>query len=123
MNIPGSNLLATALTLICPDTFEYFRYSGIQTNAIGFEVVSFAAPVMVAGSVQAVDRSVYQEQGLDWQRRYIRIWTTQDIDDLERDRAGDQIAWNGDRYQIVDQSDWHTQDGWNGCLFVEVPSP
>lgn len=123
MNVPGSNILAAALTVICPEGFEYFKYRGTTTNAIGFDVVSFEAGVMVSGTVQAVDRAIYSDLGLDWEKQYIRIWTTQDIDDLERDRAGDQIEWNGDRYQIVDQSDWHSQDGWNGCLFVEVPAP
>ena len=123
MNVPGSNLLATALRVIYPEAFDYFQYQGLQTNAIGLDVVAFAPAVALQGSIQAVSRSVYQDMGLDFERRYVMIWTVSDIDGLERGRAGDQIQYNQRRYQVVDQDDWHAIDGWNSNLFVQVQAP
>ncbi|WP_197335302.1 phage collar protein [Ralstonia solanacearum] len=65
--IPGSNLLGLALSVIGKQRVEYFRYIGRKTNDIGDDVSVYADPVPMFGSVQAVDRNMYQYLGLDFQ--------------------------------------------------------
>lgn len=79
MNVPGSNLLAAALTVICPQEFRYFRYQGKTINVIGLDEHTYDAPITLHGSVQSVDNDVYHERGLDFQRQYIEIFVSQDI--------------------------------------------
>lgn len=121
MNVPGSNLLAYALTVICPDSFVLHRFTGKTTNTIGLDVSAYAAPETFQGSIQAVGRRLYADMGLDFTRRYISIWVSTNIDDLYRGRAGDQVTWNGTRWQVIDENDWHPIDGWDSIIAVQVP--
>lgn len=118
--IPGSNLLNMALTVIRPQTIQFFAFTGRATNAIGLDEATYAAPVAVRGSVQPVPRSQYQRMGLDYNKRYVNLYASTDIDDLARDTAGDQIEFNGRRYEIMGEDDWFPQDGWNGTLAVDI---
>ncbi len=123
MNVPGSNLLATALTVICPQSFQLFRYQGKTINAIGLDVHVYDAPVDLRGSIQAVGSEVYGDRGLDFQKQYIDVWVEANVSDLFRARASDQIAFNGRRYQVVDENDWFPIDGWDKFLAVLVVTP
>lgn len=123
MNVPGSNLLATALTVICPQPFEYFRYRGKTTNAIGLDVHTFDDAVTLMGSIQDIGTDVYQARGLDFQKQYIEIWVTTDTNGFQRGQASDQIGFNGRRWQIIDDSNWFPIDGWDSFIAVEVVTP
>lgn len=120
MKVPGSNLLAAALTVICPQEFQYFKYQGKTINTIGFDEHVFEPPVTLHGSVQAVSNAVYHERGLDFQRQYIEVWVEQDTNGFFRARSSDQIVYNDRRYQIIDENDWFPVDGWDAFLAVEV---
>ncbi len=123
MPTPGSNLLTTALGIICRESFDYIQFTGRTTNAIGYDERTYAEPVTITGSVQAVDRSHYTDNGLDFSKRHIQIWTDTNVEDLYRARSGDQIQWNGNRYEVLSETDWHPIDGWNNFIAVEVPTP
>ena len=118
--IPGTNLLRQAQTLIRPTTVTYFQFMGRTTNTIGQDVSSYAPGVAISANVQAVKRAFYQRMGLDYTKRYIEIWTTTDTVDLYRDRAGDQIEWEGRRYELMNEEEWTPIDGWNSALAVDV---
>ena len=54
MSVPGSNILATALTLIAASQITYLQFVSRTTNAIGMLVPTYAAPVTINGSIQPV---------------------------------------------------------------------
>jgi hypothetical protein len=111
--IPGSNLLAQALTVIQPQTVRYYRNTGRATNAAGMDVASFAPGVDIPqGSVQAVPLRKYESLGLDFKARYVTWLVCADIVGVERDRSGDQFEWNGRRFNVVGETNWFSQDGW-----------
>ena len=120
MNVPGSNLLDQALTIICRNEFRYFKYKGKTINRYGVDIIEYNTPVTLTGSVQAVGNDVYHDRGLDFQRNYIEVWTENNVDDLFRSTSSDQIEFNGSRYQIVYENDWFPIDGWDSFLAVEV---
>lgn len=120
--IPGGNLLAAALKVISPQGFVLHRYQATVTNGIGFDVHTFSAPVTVSGSVQPASNKTYKELGLDWKKKHIQIWTTENIISLSRDRPNDQVEFNGSRYDIVERTPWEDIDGWSSYVAVEVPS-
>ena len=121
MSVPGSNLLVKALRLIASQTFTYVAFSGRELNGIGNWVTSYAPPVQVQGSVQAVSRQLMQILGLDMQRHYVNIFVPQAVVDVRRDVTSDQFVFCGVTYQALSITKWVQIDGWNQVLCVEVP--
>lgn len=118
--IPGANVLRQAQTLIRPTTVTYFQFLGRTTNSVGQDVSNYAAGLAIQANVQAIKRAFYHRMGLDYTKRYIQLWTTTDTVDLYRDRAGDQIEWEGRRYELMNEDEWTPIDGWNSALGVDV---
>lgn len=118
--IPGDNLFLDAIELIGTSTVQWYRATGRTTNAIGYDVTTYAAAVDIEGSIQAVDRTVYQQYGLDMQKNYVMFYTANDLTDIHRDVSGDNIALNGKRYQLTTEKDWFFMDGWTGVMCVEI---
>jgi hypothetical protein len=114
--VPGSNLLIQAFAAITPITVQYYAFQSRSTNGIGQFVSTYAPPVPVTASVQAVPREVYQEFGLDFQKNYVMIFALVDSTDLDRDQTGDQFKLpDGRIYQVVSEADWFGEDGgWQG---------
>lgn len=118
--IPGSNLLATALRLIRPVPVELFRVVGRAINSVGQDITEYDDPIQIQASVQAVKRTDYHRMGLDYAKRYIQLWSIEDISDLQRARSGDQIVWNNARYEVIDRDEWSAIDQWNSVMAVEI---
>jgi hypothetical protein len=123
MNVPGANLLALALSIITPQTVQYYAFTARTTNAAGLRVADFAEAVDIQGSFQPVPRDLYHELGLDLNKNYAMFYSVTLIRDVTRDRTGDQLGFNSKRWQVLSANDWHAVDGWNGVLCVEVPAP
>lgn len=117
--IPGVNVLALAQTVQSVEDIVLLQYAGKTTNAAGLDVQSYN-PVNITGSVQAVPRRQYSSMGLDYAKKYIRVWTSNEVKQLERGTGNDRIQWNGDDYEIVEGTDWEPIDGWIEGLFVKI---
>jgi hypothetical protein len=118
--IPGGNLLNMALSVISPQVVTYHAFVTRTKNAAGLYVSTFAAPVDIVGSVQAVPREKYEAMGLDYSKNYVMLYTSSTIRGVERDRASDQFIYSGKRYEIQSVTNWQEQDGWNGALGIEI---
>ncbi len=118
--MPGANVLSLALSVISKQRVEYYRFLGRETNDVGIDINKYASPVPLYASVQAIDRNLYQYLGLDFQKRYIRLYACAQLQDLARDRSSDQIEFNKQRYQLLSDADWYYIDGWDGALCVQV---
>lgn len=120
--IPGSNLLNLALSVIDSQTLEYHAFAGRQTNAAGYDVAEYAEPVPVVGSFQPVPRTQYANLGLDYQKTYWNFYVSADLLDVSRDVSGDQLVFDGLRYQCESITPWRSIDGWNAVLCSEIGS-
>lgn len=121
--IPGSDILAMALTVIDATTVRLYEFTGRSTTAAGMRVATFADPVDIVGSLQPVPRAMYQQLGLDFNKNYVTFYSSKSIKDVTRDRTGDQLEYDGKRWQVESSNDWLSVDGWNGVLCVQVPAP
>ena len=120
--IPGINVLSMALTVIAPQTVLYYAFQGRVTNAAGLDVATYATPVEDSqGSVQPVERKLYQQFGLDLRKSYVNWFVSRAILDVARDVSGDQFVYAGSRYQCQSITNWKSQDGWVQVLAVEIP--
>lgn len=121
MNIPGANLLSVALRVIQPQTLLHRAFLSRDTNSAGDFVSVFAAPVEISGSMQAVNKKLYQQLGLNLAKNYSTLYTQANVLPTTRDRAGDRLEYAGKFWQCESDMDWSTADGWRKLLCVEVP--
>lgn len=118
--IPGQNLLNMAFRLIAQQSVVYYHFLGRTQNSIGQDVSQYSLGKKIVGSFQPIQRSLYMQLGLDLQKDYWNYYSSNNINDLERSVAGDQIGFNGQRYQCESNTDWFQIDGWKGTLFIHV---
>lgn len=123
MAIPGMNILNTALRIIAKQSFDYYAFTGRTTTTIGTLVATYADAVCILGSWQPVDRNLFQNMGLDFQRNYAQVYVPNNIIDVTRDVSGDQFAFQNVRYQCESITPWFGIDGWNRVLVVQVVAP
>lgn len=114
------NVLAAAQTVIRTQTIELRRFSGRTANAAGNLVSTYDDPVTIECSVQPVNRRLYEKMGLDFSKTYISILATAEIEDVGRDRSGDQIVIDGQLYESVGDTEWQRSAGWNRIVAVRV---
>lgn len=122
--IPGINILSIAQTIIATQPATWRAWQSRSPNAAGDLVDVYAAAVALTdASVQAVNKKLYQQLGLDFAKSYITVLTSADIKPTARDRSGDVIIWQGRYWRCESDSDWRQIDGWRRMLCVEVPAP
>jgi hypothetical protein len=109
-----------ATKIIGKNDYILFQYNGRQLDDRGLYVSEFSDPINLKDSIQAVPRNLYAEFGLDWNKYYIQIYTDNPLMVVERENSGDQIEFNGSRYQLLDNNDWNPIDGWQGVLAVRL---
>lgn len=115
-----NNLLNQAFTVIPQQKFTYCKFASETVNDIGIKVNVYDNGVEYNGSVQAVDSKMYQALGLDFSKKYIQVFSSLNIQNVNNNQeTPDKIIWNNKEYLVVNCSDWYMQDGWTNILAVE----
>ncbi len=120
MRIPGVNLYRIATKVISPQPILYYEDAGRVQDAQRNWVTRYNEPKTIMASVQAVLREKYTELGLEFQKNYVKIFVDKDVVDIDRDASGDYFIFGGKTYKLADETTWFEQDGWTGCLAVEI---
>lgn len=118
--IPGQNILNMAFRVIAQTSVVYYHYLGRTQNSVGQDVSQYSLGKKVSGSLQPIQRILYQQYGLDLQKDYYFFYASNNTNDVSRNVSGDQIAFNGQRYQCESNNDWFSIDGWKGSIFVHI---
>jgi len=116
--IPGSNLLKKALRIIAKQKVQYYKFTGRTTNSMGKDLPSYADPVTIAGSLQPVDRALYEKFGLDLQKTYYNFYVPVQVFGIQRGISGDKLVFLGNEYQCESVNDWYGIDGWVVVLCI-----
>lgn len=114
------NLFGMALSVLPKQKGLLYRHQGRQSSSIGLDVNSYGPGEEFYGSFQAVDLTRYDRLGLDAKKSYIMVFTDMGINDLTREKNPDQIGWQGERYEVLNRSDWNSLAGFNGIMAVRV---
>lgn len=122
MNIPGANLLSMASRVIRFETIGHRAFVSRAVNAAGDFVSVFADPVDIQGSMQPLNKKLYQELGLNLSKNYIMLYTSAAVSPPVRDREGDLLTFGGKTWQCESDQSWASVDGFTKMLCVEVPS-
>jgi hypothetical protein len=120
LNVPGLNLLKLAQKVIRATDVSYYRFLSRSNNAIGHWVSTYAEPETIKANIQAVPREKYKDLGLDFTKKYIKVWAVTDFDLLDRGKASDQIVYNGRLWEFKSDVDWSSIDSWNEGLAEDV---
>lgn len=123
MNIPGANLLSIAARVIKMQTLGHRAFTSRTVGAAGDFVSTFAASVDITGSMQAVNKKLYQTLGLNLAKNYSMLYTSAAVQVTARDREGDLITFGGKTWQAESDQNWAAVDGFRKILCVEVPAP
>ena len=119
--IPGANLLSTALRVIKPQTLQLRAFVSRAENAAGDTVPVFAAPVEIQGSMQPVERKLYQQLGLNLSKNYSTLYVFGNVQPTARDRDGDLVLFDGLTWQCESDRNWSAVGEYRKTLCVEVP--
>lgn len=121
MSVPGMNLLNMAGTVIRLQTVQYYKYLTRTKLPDGILVPTYAEPVPVKGSFQAIARDKYEYLGLDFAKSYFNLYTSSCVLDLQRDVSSDQFTFANKRYQVETNTPWDAIDGWVQARCYEIP--
>lgn len=119
--IPGANLLGMALRHIRPQTLQYRAFVSRDENAAGDTVATFATAADIQGSMQPVDKKLYQELGLNLSKNYWTLYVFGDVQPTARDRDGDLVLFAGLTCQCESDRNWSAVGEYRKILCVEVP--
>lgn len=117
MNIPGSNLLKVANTLLMQTSLIYHQALSRSLNPVGQSVTTYADPVSIQGDWQPVDRAMYDQLGLQLSVEYNTLFISKDIIDIQRGVSPDIIEAFG-KFYVCESNvpDFYNVDGWVGVL-------
>jgi hypothetical protein len=120
--IPGGNILNQALSLIAAKTISWLPHTGETTGANLMVAPTYGAPVSIQASVQPVSQQLMELLGLDMNRSYVKIFTSNNVFGVQRDIASDQFQIGPDLFQGISKTAWYYIDNWVEILAVKVPS-
>ena len=63
-------------------------------------------------------RILMMHYGLDMQKDYYTFYTSNNVIDLDRDVTADQVAFDGQLFQVESDNDWYKLDGWNSAQLI-----
>lgn len=119
--IPGSNLLNVALRIVAPQTpLQWRAWVSSTPNGAGYFEQVYSDPVDIVGSMQPINRNLYQQYGLDMSKDYSTLYTSSDVKVADEDRGGDVIIYDGETWICESGTDWRHADGWRKILCCKV---
>lgn len=116
----GFNVLEAALNAIGRDGFSYLKFEGQQAGPSGFKRQTFAAPVVVLGSVQPMNSKDVMDRGLTDTESYIVARGSLTFLEGGRDVSSDQVEFSGDKYQVISVAPWNGQNGWSMAVCQKI---
>ena len=117
------NLLELALTVLPAVNFYYRHYEGETRNELGVKIPSYGSWQVCRGMVQPVQRSKYEDLGLDFAKNYINVWGTLNLKTVGLQNQPDQILWNGCLWNITAVNEWYQYNDWVNVTAVQDKRP
>ena len=115
-----NNLLNAALRIIPKQRIVWRKFAGFDIDEQGLKINRYAEGVELTGSVQAVDRNIYDQLGLDQEKEYLAVYAPADIKGVAGQDAPDIVEFGGGVYKVVRNYPWYFYDGWSGVVVVKA---
>lgn len=114
-----NNLLNRAFTLIPQQEFTFCKFISKEVNEQGLFVNTYAEPKKCKGSIQAVDQSLYEKLGLDFEKAYRLVYASIFMEGVNTQNTPDKLIFEGKTWKVVRETPWYSVDGWCGIMVVE----
>ena len=114
------NLLNAALRIIPKQQIIWRKFAGFEVDEQGLKINRYAEGVELTGSVQAVDRNIYDQLGLDQEKEYLTVYAPADIKGVSAQNAPDIIEFGGAAYKVVRNYPWYFYNGWAGVVVIKA---
>lgn len=114
------NLLNAALRIIPKQQIIWRKFAGFEVDEQGLKINRYAEGVELTGSVQAVDRNIYDQLGLDQEKEYLVVYAPADIKGVSGQNAPDIIEFGGAAYKVVRNYPWYFYNGWAGVVVIKA---
>lgn len=115
-----NNLLNAALRIIPKQRIVWRKFAGFDIDEQGLKINRYAEGVELTGSVQAVDRNIYDQLGLDQEKEYLAVYAPADIKGVAGQDAPDIVEFGGGVYKVVRNYPWYFYDGWAGVVVIKA---
>lgn len=115
-----NNLLQMAHQLIPYQSAQYFQFTGKVKGLNLLETSQYSPPTPVKVKINAVKSGLIKRLGLDYNKNYMRLFSTPAVSGLSRVNDGDQFEFDGRRWQIETQTGWFATAGWDSFVMVDV---
>jgi hypothetical protein len=122
MDVPGSDLLQDALSLISSQKLLYYKNEGRTVNDVGEYITQFASPIEVYGSFQPASKTLRKQKGVDYQPFDATLYISSEYIGPNRGKSGDEIGHRSHRFVIQSIQDWFSVDGWQRITLVNIDS-
>lgn len=114
------NLQALASSVIPQQTVLHHRFVGNVTNDMGYNVPTYALPVAITGSFQAMTAQDAAKLGLSIRQVNATFYTSADIALAGEGTQPDRIEYGEKLYEVIGVTDFKAQDGWAQYVLVAV---
>lgn len=127
MTLLRSNLLKKANRLIPFEKIVFQKWTG-NTFQDGIAVPTFAEGVEFSASVQPVRTEIYEKLGLDFQKDYVTVHASVQMNGTDKQATPDRMVYDGYIWNVQKSNNWFKYDGWSSAVFVrikiaETPTP
>lgn len=116
------NLLSLAMSVTGTQPVSWAKFKSRSTNSAGHVVPTYYAARPITGQAQPISQKLYQALGLDWNKKYITLYTPAGVVSVDREGSGDKITYNGETYLAESDTDWSAQAGWKSVVCGRVPA-
>lgn len=117
MRLP--NLFKMATSVIPPETIQYEHFIGCVVNDIGIAVPTYAEPIQIKASVQAVGDDFYKDLGLDFQKEYYTVYSNQRMYGVNEQEQPDRLTFHGKTFTVHKNTHWEEYNGWGSVVVVK----
>lgn len=115
----GRNILNTALAAIGKTKAAHLQFRSRELDDQGVWINQYYPSEIIHGSFQPVPVERVKAMGFDTSLRYFNLYTSNDLSNVHRGEAPDQVIIDCEVYETVGTTDWMIQNGWKGLLLVK----
>lgn len=119
--IPGIDLLNTVLQVLGTQTVIYYQNTGVTIGTSGNTVPQYAAAVTVTEcSFQPMPKRLYANYGFEFNEEIFSWYVSQTVIDVQRNKAGDRVDFDGSKYNVQSITPWQAIDGWVEAICIRI---
>lgn len=113
------NLLKIAMKYLPTEKVSYCKFLGNTQTEIYTDAPSYANAEVLTASVQRVRQDIFEQFGLNMQKKYKIIFVSKNVKGVNEIQSPDKFIFQDRNWVVTDDvSDWYHLNGWRAVLVV-----